>query len=104
MYARLIAPVAALLCLLFIAAEPGQMVGNVKVVEGPTPFISFVHASVTDVGSFQFAQFLIQPKAGSATRPIKVRYARSYFGSAGIYRSPTVAKSLSRCSVSTPAA
>jgi hypothetical protein len=78
MSARLIAPVGALLCMLCIAAEPEQTAGNVKVLEGPTPFIRFVHTSVTDVAGFEFAQFLILPKTGSATRPIRVRYARSY--------------------------
>jgi Arylsulfotransferase Ig-like domain len=52
---------------------------------GPTPFISFVHTSVSDVAAFQFAQFQIQPKVGSATRPIKVRYARSYLEARGYF-------------------
>jgi arylsulfate sulfotransferase len=85
MNARLIAPPGALLCLLFIAAEPGQRVGNVKISEGPTPFISFVQTTVTDVGPFGFAQFQIQPKKGSATRPIKAHYARSYLEARGYF-------------------
>ena len=85
MKAGLIVPVAVLLCVLSIAAEPGQMVGNVKVLEGPTPFIRFVHTSVSDVGGFRFAQFRIQPKTGSATRPIKVRYARAYLEARGYF-------------------
>ena len=85
MKTRLIAPLGALLCLLFVAAEPGQIVGKVKLSDGPTPFISFVHTSVSDVAAFQFAQFLIQPKVGSATRPIKVRYARSYLEARGYF-------------------
>ncbi len=85
MSARLIAPVGALLCMLCIAAEPERMVGNVKVLEGPTPFIRFVHTSVSDVAGFEFAQFLILPKTGSATRPIRVRYARSYLETRGYF-------------------
>jgi len=85
MNARLIAPVAALLCVLSIAAEAGQMVGKVEISEGPTPFIRFVHTSVSDVAGFRFAQFRIQPKTGSATRPIKVRYARAYLEARGYF-------------------
>jgi arylsulfate sulfotransferase len=87
MKTRLIAPLGVLLCLLFIAAEPGQMVGKVKLSEGPTPFISFVNTSVSDVAGFRFAQFLIFPKTNSATRPIKVRYARSYLEARGYFNS-----------------
>src|SRR6266511_6403754 len=85
MKTRLIAPAGALLCLLFIAAEPRQMVRNVKVSEGPTPFISFVHATVSDVAAFRSAQFQIQPKQGSETRPIKARYQRAYLEARGYF-------------------
>jgi hypothetical protein len=85
MNARLIAPVATLLCALSIAAEAGRTVGNIHVSEGPTPFISFAHTSVSDVAGFKFAQFWIMPKTGSATRPIKVRYARSYLEARGYF-------------------
>jgi len=85
MKTRLIAPVAALLCLLSSAAESRQMVRNVKVSEGPTPFISFVHATVSDVASFGFAQFQIQPKQDSETRPIKARYQRAYLEARGYF-------------------
>jgi arylsulfate sulfotransferase len=91
MKTRLIAPVAALLCGLSIVAESGRTVGNIEVSEGPTPFISFAHTSVSDVARFEFAQFLIWPKTGSATRPIKVRYARSYLEARG-YFDPTNGK------------
>jgi hypothetical protein len=85
MNTRWIARVAALLCVLLVAAEPAHKVGNVEVVEGPTPFISFVHTSVSNVAGFEFAQFLIWPKTGSATRPINVRYARSYLEARGYF-------------------
>ena len=85
MSARLIAPLGALLCMLCIAAEPEQMVGVVKVLEGPTPFIRFVHTRVDDVPGFEFAEFWIFPKSGSATRPIKARYARSYLEARGYF-------------------
>ena len=87
MNARLIAPMAALLCVLSITAEPGQMVGNVEVFEGPTPFIHFVHTRVSDVAGFESAQFQIRPKTRSATRPINVRYARSYLEARGYFDS-----------------
>jgi arylsulfate sulfotransferase len=89
MKTRLIAPLGALLCLLFIAAEPGQMVRNVRVSEGPTPFISFVNATVSDIAGFRFAQFQIQPKTGSATRPIKARYERAYLEARGYFNPQT---------------
>src|SRR5437764_7468099 len=85
MKTRFIAPLAALLCLLFIGAEPGEMVGKVKLSEGPTPFISFVQTQVSDIANFRFAQFQIQPKKGSATRPIKARYARAYLEARGYF-------------------
>ena len=83
MKARLIAPVIALLCTLSVAVEAGQ----IQVSDGPTPFIRFVHTRVGNVASFNFAQFQIQPKTGSATRPIKVRYARSYLEARGYFDS-----------------
>jgi arylsulfate sulfotransferase len=85
MNARLITPVATLLFVLSIAAEPRQIDGKIQVFDGPTPFISFVHKTVADVAGFQFAQFLILPKTGSATRPIRVRYARSYLEARGYF-------------------
>ena len=87
MSARLITPVVALLCVLSIAAEPRQMVGNVEVFEGPTPFIRFVYTRVSDVTGFKSAQFRIQPKTGSATRPIKARYGRAYLEARGYFDS-----------------
>jgi hypothetical protein len=81
----LITPVAALLSVLSIAAQPGQVVRNIQVSDGPTPFIRFVRTSVSDVAGFGFAQFLILPKTGSATRPIRVRYARSYLEARGYF-------------------
>jgi len=87
MNARLIAPMAALVCVLSTAAAPAQGIGNVQVSDGPTPFIRFVHTRVGNVASFNFAQFQIQPKTGSATRPIKVRYARSYLEARGYFDS-----------------
>src|SRR5262249_52835151 len=89
MKTRLISPLAALLCLLFMAGEPGQMIGNVKVSSGSTPFISFVHISLSVVASFKSAEFQIQPKPGSATRPINVHYARSYLEARGYFNPQT---------------
>jgi arylsulfate sulfotransferase len=87
MNARLITPVLALLCALQVAARPGQKVGSLEVSEGPTPFIRFVNTTVSDVAGFKSAQFLIWPKTGSATRPVRVRYARSYLEARGYFNS-----------------
>ena len=65
------------------------MAGNIQVSEGPTPFIRFAHTTVSDVAGFESAQFQIWPKTGSATRPIKVRYARSYLEARGYFDSQT---------------
>jgi len=85
MSSRLIALVVALLCAFPFAVEPGQAVNDVQVRDGPTPFIRFVDTHVGDVTRFKSAQFWIQPKTGSATRPIKVRYARSYLEARGYF-------------------
>ena len=62
---------------------------SAEVFEGPTPFIRFVQTNVDDIGGFSFAQFLIFPKPGSATRPIKVHYGRSYLEARGYFDSQT---------------
>ena len=62
---------------------------SAEVFDGPTPFIRFVQTKVDDIAEFNFAQFLIFPKPGSATRPIKVRYARSYLEARGYFDSQT---------------
>jgi arylsulfate sulfotransferase len=85
MNSRLIAPMVAFVCLLSVAAEPAQIAGRIQVSEGPTPFISFVNTTVTDVVGFNSAQFLIFPKTGSATRPVKARYSRSYLEARGYF-------------------
>ena len=85
MNARLITPIAALLSVFSMAAEPGQVGRNIQVSDGPTPFIRFVNTSVSDIAGFKSAQFLILPKTGSTTRPIKARYARSYLEARGYF-------------------
>jgi arylsulfate sulfotransferase len=85
MNARLIAPMVTLLCLVSVAAGSRPMIGNIQVSEGPTPFIRFVNTNVSDIAGFSSAQFWIQPKTGSATRPIKARYTRSYLEARGYF-------------------
>ena len=85
MRARLIAPTLAVLSVLPIAVEPGQVVNDVEVRDGPTPFIRFVDTHVSDIANFKSVQFWVQPKTGSTTRPIKVRYARSYLEARGYF-------------------
>src|SRR5919106_207779 len=87
MNTRLITPVATLLCVLCIAAEPRQRAGKIEVTDGPTPFIRFAHTRVSNAAGFEFAEFQIRPKTHSATRPIDVRYARSYLEAHGYFDS-----------------
>jgi hypothetical protein len=54
-----------------------------EVLAGPTPFIRFVRVRLSDLTSFKFAEFRIQQKTGSASRPINVRYARPYLETRG---------------------
>jgi arylsulfate sulfotransferase len=89
MNSRLIAFMAVLQGLLSVPAESGQIAGNIQVSDGPTPFIRFAHTTVSDVAGFKSARFQIWPKTGSATRPIKVRYARSYLEARGYFDSQT---------------
>ena len=58
MNSRLIAPMVAFVCLLSVAAEPAQIAGRIQVSEGPTPFISFVNTTVTDVVGLTIAEFI----------------------------------------------
>lgn len=62
---------------------------SAEVFAGLTPSIRFVHTQIDDINRFNFAQFLIFPKTRSATRPIKVRYARSYLEARGYFDSHT---------------
>ena len=61
----------------------GELVGSIDVSSGPTPFISFAKVSVTDASTVRYAEFQIQPKTGSETRPIDVRYASSWLKKRG---------------------
>jgi len=61
---------------------------HVEVFEGPTPFIRFLHVRDRrdrDFSNFRFAEFRIQPKKGSATQPINVRYTSQYLGARGYF-------------------
>ncbi len=67
------------LALIFPApSRAAERRGTAAYAPGATPFISFVQLSVADVTSLKSAEFKITPKSGSATRPIDVRYSRSY--------------------------
>ena len=57
--------------------------GPIQLTSGPTPFINRARVSVTDASTVSYAEFHIQPKTGSATRPIDVRYARSWLEQRG---------------------
>jgi hypothetical protein len=71
------------MCVLSTQARERQMVDRLEVLDGPTPFIAFIHAHVIDLAHFESVQFLIEPKAKSATRPVKARYTRSYLEARG---------------------
>ena len=51
------------------------IVGNTP---GVTPFISQVTLNASDTSNLKAIQFTIAPKAGSVTRPLSGKYARSY--------------------------
>ena len=65
--------------------RPQPQKPHVEVFEGPTPFIRFLHIRDSNFSSFTFAEFRIQPKTGSATRPINVRYASQYLEARGYF-------------------
>ncbi len=74
----------------YLSRDRNCKISLLKVFDGPTPFIRFVHIDIDDIGGFNFAQFLIFPKTGSATRrPISVQYARSYLEARGYFDSRT---------------
>lgn len=80
-------------CFIFLALGLGlllpaesravQLLGPATYTAGPTPFISFVRISVSDLSTLRSARFEIAPKTGSATRPINVLYSRQYLNKRG---------------------
>ncbi len=70
-------------------SHAGQLVGTASYYAGPTPFISFVQLKVGDFGTLKSAQFQIDPKVGSETRPVKVRYSRRYLADRGYLNTDT---------------
>ena len=99
----LMAPVTALLCMLSIAAEAGQMVGNIEVLDGPTPFIRFLHTHVMRCRQLRVRPVPDSAKKGSDTRPIRPAM-RDLIWKRAVISIPKMANSPSRSSVSTPAA
>ncbi len=77
MKARLIT-LLAISCASLTWVEAGQFVGPTTYAAGPTPFISFVQLRVSDPATLRNVQFRIEPKPGSASRAVNVRYARQY--------------------------
>lgn len=80
---RPIPPLLAALCLLalFAALPAAHAVLPVTITgtaPGATPFISFVSLHIDNPNAFDHAQFSVQPKAGSVTRPVSARYSRAY--------------------------
>ena len=64
----------------------GGIVRLEQVSNGPTPFISFARVAVNDATTVRYARFHIQPKTGSETRPVDVRYSSSYLRRRGYIR------------------
>ncbi|MEO7166723.1 MAG: aryl-sulfate sulfotransferase [Spartobacteria bacterium] len=83
MKALLISLAAALVLVGAPETRAGQFIGPVTYAAGATPFISFTQIRVSDPATFKSAEFEIQPKAGSATRPIHVSYTRRYLKGRG---------------------
>jgi arylsulfate sulfotransferase len=71
------------------APHNGQLVGSAVYTAGPNPFISFARLRVSDTTTVEYARFQIQPKAGSATRPVNVKYSRQYLLQRGYINSTT---------------
>ena len=57
------------------AVRPVTITGQTP---GATPFISFVTLHLENPNAFDYAEFSVQPKPGSATRPVSARYSRAY--------------------------
>ncbi len=64
-------------------SHAGQPLGPASYYPGATPFISVVQLTLADLANVRNAQFQIAPKAGSATRPINVKYSRKYLQKRG---------------------
>ena len=85
----LLALSAVVACTISAASDASHLNGPAANTAGPTPFISFARFRVSDVTTLKSAQFTIQPKRGSATRPISVRYSRQYLQKRGYIDSAT---------------
>src|SRR5450432_4651216 len=72
----------SLVLLLAVNLDAGVISLN-QIFNGPTPFISYVSLKSTEAKQLKSAQFVIQPKDGSETRPITVMYSLHYLESHG---------------------
>jgi arylsulfate sulfotransferase len=85
MKASLISLLVAVSLIDLSTSNAGQLIGTASFYPGPTPFISFVQLRISDIATLKSAQFQIDPKAGSATRPVQVRYSRRYLNDRGYF-------------------
>ena len=51
--------------------------------QGPSPFISKINATISNVATLDHIDFKIYPKPGSATRPVFARYSSAYLQGRG---------------------
>src|SRR5262245_51234063 len=77
--------------LLFLAAWPAAA-ATVTIdghTAGPTPFISLVHLTVSDLDALRRVQFTVESKPGSVVRPIQAKYSRNYLEKHGYLNAET---------------
>jgi hypothetical protein len=69
--------------LVALPALPGAGAAIIGRTPGPTPFISLLSVSVNKPATLASIQFVIYPKAGSATQPVLVTYSTDYLQKRG---------------------
>jgi len=99
----LIAPVTALLFMLSVAVEGGQMVGNIEVLDGPDAIHPFPSHPGCCCRQLQVRPIPDSAKDGIGHASNQGPLRAILLGSAGVF-DPQMANSPSRSSVSTPAA
>jgi arylsulfate sulfotransferase len=81
--ALVLASILALLPMPLPAAPPGQLVTFRAHLPGKTPFIKVVRLHIDDDSVIEYVRFIINPKAGSVTRPISAQYSHAYLARRG---------------------
>jgi len=80
-------PIAAAVAISWVWLWTAPAAGGTVTVEGqapgPTPFLAVLELAVDDPGALRSVEVVIEPKPGSAARPIGARYTRSYLEARG---------------------